>query len=1045
MNAKASVVAIFFALALSVASAPRAQSIVSEDFTGASTNSKWYSFNGACLTASTAAESPGTVPGCTTILPTYYHANSDPNVATDHDSALVGGNSGYLGSSSAPSSVSAQVADPVGFGALRFTNGRPYGHKENGAIVGPYDPFPTGAGVQITFKTLTYRGDSGGNGATGAAHQNDGADGISFFLMDGSVAPGIGAWGGSLGYSCSNSNKPYDGLVGAYLGLGIDEYGNFLNGTANTLGVTNPQSMGDNTASGGGQYANRIGLRGAGSVSWANLNSLYGTNPNDTTKPYYPTSLSLTCGSGTVLNSLNQCASCTSGTYVLGTNSCDSCTTGTFVSGTNMCASCLAGQGYVASNQSCNSCSSGSYLVGSTCDSCAAGYTFDTGTSKCYSTSSCGSGYTFNGTNVLSQQCATCSSGWTYDPSSNSCTKVGRTPRTPTFAYPNTGTITTTTPANAPATQVAANQATPTTVAPSNANALTAVQNTCKTGLLYNWSTGSGVATATPIMDYPAISGGNAVLTASGPIANESATTRADAVPIMYNLKITQDGLLSLTYSYNGGATTKVLTNQSITASNGTLPNSFRFGFAGSTGGASNIHEILCFKATPAQSSNSSGSVNVYQNPTLKNGTTQLFLAYYFPSDWTGQLTSQSIGFDTTTNSVVVNTLPNWDARCVLTGVNAITGKCSTGVASQTAESPDSRVMLTWNGTAGIPFRYASLSTAQQSALTAGTALANPADRVNYLRGDRTNEVNSAGVGEFRARDSVLGDIINSSPQWLGPPQEPYEVLNSWVDKLYASANPPENATTRSYAAYQSTEASRANIVYVGANDGFLHGFRAGALDASGNLDGSEVLAYMPATVLNNIHPVDSGGNVIAPLDYSSTQYGHNYFVDATPAVGDIFFNGKWHTWLVGGLGAGGAAIYVLNVTDPSQFSESTPAYNPLTDKGVVVGEWTPGTIKCVGNSTCGANLGNTYGTRNSALSQRPVGRHHRQRFRQHERHRRHLHHAVQRRWVAVDLLSRDQHPDRERHCQPGLAGHRSRSYCGLYLRGRSEGQCLAL
>ena len=34
-----------------------------------------------------------------------------------------------------------------------------------------------GPGVQITFKTVTYRGDSGGAGG-------DGADGISFYLMD---------------------------------------------------------------------------------------------------------------------------------------------------------------------------------------------------------------------------------------------------------------------------------------------------------------------------------------------------------------------------------------------------------------------------------------------------------------------------------------------------------------------------------------------------------------------------------------------------------------------------------------------------------------------------------------------------------------------------------------------------------------------------------------------------------------------------------------------------------------------------------------------
>src|SRR6185312_4329725 len=71
--------------------------------------------------------------------------------------------------------------------------------------------------------------------------QNEGADGMSFFLMDGSVdmtnsaIDHIGSWGGSLGYSCSNVNPDYHGMVGAYLGLGIDEWGNFLNGTSNNL------------------------------------------------------------------------------------------------------------------------------------------------------------------------------------------------------------------------------------------------------------------------------------------------------------------------------------------------------------------------------------------------------------------------------------------------------------------------------------------------------------------------------------------------------------------------------------------------------------------------------------------------------------------------------------------------------------------------------------------------------------------------------------------------------------------------------------------
>ncbi len=144
------------------------------------------------------------------------------------------------------------MPDPVGSGALRFTNGsqniggtNKYGHNESGAILST-STFPTNAGIQVTFKTVTYHGDSGGAGA-------DGADGISFFLQDGSQAPGLGAFGGSLAYSCANNNIPYDGLTGGYIGLGIDEYGNFLNGTNLIVGYTGTNAAtGDNSAYGYG-------------------------------------------------------------------------------------------------------------------------------------------------------------------------------------------------------------------------------------------------------------------------------------------------------------------------------------------------------------------------------------------------------------------------------------------------------------------------------------------------------------------------------------------------------------------------------------------------------------------------------------------------------------------------------------------------------------------------------------------------------------------------------------------------------------------------
>ncbi len=187
----------------------------------------------------------------------------------------------------------------------------------------------------------------------------------------------------------------------------------------------------------------------------------------------------------------------------------------------------------------------------------------------------------------------------------------------------------------------------------------------------------------------------------------------------------------------------------------------------------------------------------------------------------------------------------------------------------------------------------------------------------------------------------------------------------------------------------------------MGANDGMLHGFRAGASKAGGAFDtsapndGQEVLAYVPGSILQspasagytggcgsstataatfsivqNIHGVSpAAGTVTSPctvpaLDYSNVQYGHNFFVDATPGTGDLFYGGTWHTWLVGGLGAGGAAIYALDVTDPVSAIATKPSAPETAAAKLVIGEWNSSTLTCqLPASGCNANLGNTYGT----------------------------------------------------------------------------------
>ena len=753
---------------------------ISENFNSATTANPWYAFGGACLTAGTSTSSSGSgnsataasPPSCVAIASSYYKET------------LVGGYNGVSGSGQT-------LPDPNNYGALRFTNGcingsycsSSGGHNQNGAIISG-NSYSSNAGIQITFKTTTYRGDS---------DNGDGADGMSFFLIDAGttaapVAPNIGSFGGSLGYTCSNKNGDYHGMIGGYIGLGIDEFGNFLN-------------AGDNTVTGPSYQANRIGLRGAGSVAWPWLLANY--------PQYY---------SSTTPNQTG------------------------VVQGT-----------------------------------CSRGYLTD------------GSGASITGTNSAGK--------------------------------PNP------------------------------------VQS---------------------IYDYTAIPNASKVLT-NVSIANEYKSggyARTNATPIMYRLKITPDGLLSFAYNINGAAWQGILTNQLITSSNPQLPTNIRFGFAGSTGGGSNIHEVLCFKAASLDTANGSAGSNLVSSQVTSSS--QVYFALYNPNDWTGQLAAYALGTDST--GAIAIGAPAWDASCVLTGLATSTTICpTTGATGPTpAQDPTSRVILTWNGspstpavaatsntpatpavagtpgTSGIPFEYANLTSTQQGVIDYGDATMTPY-RVSFLRGDRSQEVTANG-GLYRDRDNVLGDIVDSSPTPVGQPVLSYG--NTWTDKLYTSTSMPENSGSQNYTQYYIAERTRQNVVYVGANDGMLHGFRAGAYtsanayDASSN-DGREVIAYMPAAVVSSIHNYSD-----VSLDYSNSLYGHNFYVDATPGTGDLFYGGAWHTWLVSGLGAGGASIFALDITDPTKYTEST-----ANAASVVIGEWFASSITCVNVSPCGANLGNTYGT----------------------------------------------------------------------------------
>jgi len=128
---------------------------------------------------------------------------------------------GGLSSSWSASSSSGSFGTPriVENGRLRLTDDT----GQVATVATLLNQFP-GAGnkVEIEFDYYGYGGS--------------GADGIAVTFSDASIPPVPGSYGGALGYAQRSGGTP--GFTGGWLGIGIDEYGNFANPNEGKIGGT---------------------------------------------------------------------------------------------------------------------------------------------------------------------------------------------------------------------------------------------------------------------------------------------------------------------------------------------------------------------------------------------------------------------------------------------------------------------------------------------------------------------------------------------------------------------------------------------------------------------------------------------------------------------------------------------------------------------------------------------------------------------------------------------------------------------------------------
>jgi type IV pilus assembly protein PilY1 len=272
---------------------------------------------------------------------------------------------------------------------------------------------------------------------------------------------------------------------------------------------------------------------------------------------------------------------------------------------------------------------------------------------------------------------------------------------------------------------------------------------------------------------------------------------------------------------------------------------------------------------------NLKGVVSIAASSSRLRADGQVYLAGFDSTGWSGQLRAHRIDART----LEVSATPAWDASTTLDASNL---------------NLSQRLILTHSGTAPVPFVWASLSTDQKDLLKSGESDTIAQNRLAYLRGDRSKEESQSG-GTMRNRTSRLGDIVNSNIWNTGKPARlGFEHLG--------------------HAAFRTQRATRPDTLYVGVNDGMLHAFNA--------VDGVERMAYVPRGVYSKLRA------------YTLPGYAHQYTVDGHPFTGDadISANGpnnpaatpNWRTILVGAPGAGARGFFVLDATDPTQFSTTS-------------------------------------------------------------------------------------------------------------------------
>lgn len=253
-----------------------------------------------------------------------------------------------------------------------------------------------------------------------------------------------------------------------------------------------------------------------------------------------------------------------------------------------------------------------------------------------------------------------------------------------------------------------------------------------------------------------------------------------------------------------------------------------------------------------------------------------LYRGKFVPTLWRGFLEAFELPFSE-------GDAPIWEAGALLRNRDPDTRVLFTSLNNQMVEFTTSNLdalapMIAPNGPGSGDDRYDGFGDdVQDNVYNAADQNLGPAYDADHVR-DVIEYVRGNAISGFRDREGwILGDLVYSTPVVVGAPSQFF--------------------MTQSYQDFLGNHESRQSMVYVGANDGMLHAFKADS--------GQELWSYVPRDVLGTLEAL------------TEDPYCRRSYVDLSPTAADVEINGSWRTILVGGLRTGGNAYFALDVTDP--------------------------------------------------------------------------------------------------------------------------------